>query len=369
MSAPSWEPNFERLRQVLLREGEPDMLPFMELKYDHEMMEALLGCPIPKAGYSAMEQRTETDDEALREHYRLLVEFYQKMGHDYVRGRLGLSLPLNNLHARDTADLATGNRSWRNEAGGPISGWEDFERYPWPDFADIDFRPLEYAGEAMVEGMKVVGMTGGIFEHTSWLFGYQNFCYAIHDQPELVKAVFDRVGELWAAAFGGMASMEAVGAVCMGDDMGFKTGPLVAPEALRKFCLPWHKKCVEAAHAYGKPFILHSCGDVSAIMEDLIEYAGIDAKHSFEDVIMPVTEAKRQWGARVALVGGVDVDVLARRDEQYVRDYTRKIIIECAPGGGYALGSGNSVTNYCKAENVLAMYDEGRKLGIYPIQT
>ena len=367
MSTRAREPNFDRLRCTLLRQGEPDLLPFMELKYDHEIMEAILGRPIPKAGYSSQQQRSATDAEALREYYHLLVEFYRQMGHDYVRGRLGLTLPLQDLHAQDTAQLATGKRGWRNETRGPINSWEDFERYPWPAFSDIDFRPLEYAAEAMVEGMKVVGMTGGIFEYSSWLFGYERFCYAIYDQPELVKAVCDHVGELWAAAFATMASMESVGAVCMGDDMGFKTGTLVAPEVLREYILPWHKKCVEAAHTYDKPYVLHTCGDVSAIMDDLIDYVGIDARHSFEDVIMPVTEVKRRWGERVALVGGVDVDVLARRDEDYVRNYTRQIISSCAPGGGYILGSGNSVTNYCKVNNVLAMYDEGRKLGGHPV--
>ncbi len=367
MSTQSREPDFDRLRCALLREGEPDLLPFMELKYDHEIMEAILGRSIPRAGYSSQEGRAQVDIEALREYSRALVEFYYLMGHDYVRGRLGLHLPLKDLHAEDTAELAASQRNWRNEARGPITSWDDFARYPWPAFSDIDFRPLEYAAEEMVEGMRVIGMLGGIFEYTTWLMGYETFCYALYDQPDLVKAVSDRVGKLWVAAVEAMAGMDAVGAVCSGDDMGFKTGTLTAPEVLREYILPWHKKCVEAAHGYDKPYVLHSCGDVSAIMDELIDEVGIDAKHSYEDVIMPIAEVKKRWGERVAIVGGVDVDVLARRDEQYVRDYTRNIILNCAPGGGYVLGSGNSITNYCRVENVLAMYDEGRKLGVYPI--
>jgi len=369
MTSKNREPNFERLRAVLLRQGEPDLLPFMELKYDHEIMEAILGREIPRAGYSAHEKKaaSATDRNVLRQYYQLLAEFYQKMGHDYIRGRLGLSLPLDDLKTTDTATLAAGNRTWRNESSGPIASWADFDRYPWPEVSDIDFRSLEYAGEAMPEGMKVIGMAAGIFEHTMWLFGYQKMCYASHDQPDLVRAVTDRIGQLWADAYEAMASMEQVGALCLGDDMGFKSGTLVSPEVLREYIFPWQKKCVEAAHAYDKPFILHSDGELSAIMDDLIDYVGIDAKHAFEDVITPVSEAKQLWGERVAIVGGIDVDMLARGSEQQVREYTRQVIISCAPGGGYVLGSGNSVTNYCPVENVLAMYDEGRKLGTYPI--
>ncbi len=144
------------LRIALLREGEPDLLPFVELKYDHEIMEAILGRRIPRAGYSSQEKRSQsaTDDDTMRQYYRLLSEFHQKMGHDYIRGRLGLSLPLDDLNTTDTAELAAGNRTWRNESRGPISSWADFDRYPWPEFSDIDFRPLEYAAEAMAEGMK-----------------------------------------------------------------------------------------------------------------------------------------------------------------------------------------------------------------------
>jgi hypothetical protein len=42
------------------------------------------------------------------------------------------------------------------------------------------------------------------------------------------------------------------------------------------------------AHEAGRPYILHSCGNLSAILEDLIEDVGTDGRHSFEDVIEPV---------------------------------------------------------------------------------
>ena len=64
-------------------------------------------------------------------------------------------------------------------------------------------------------------------------------------------------------------------------------------------------------------------------------------------------------------MGGIDVDVLARGSEDEVRQYVRKVIADTAPGGGYALGSGNTVANYIPVGNYLAMLDEGRKVGVY----
>jgi len=73
----------------------------------------------------------------------------------------------------------------------------------------------------------------------------------------------------------------------------------------RLWCLPrrapqtdsafWHKRSAQMAHEHGKRYCLHSCGNVKAIMEDLICDVAIDAKHSFEDAIMPMTEV---YGSR-----------------------------------------------------------------------
>jgi uroporphyrinogen decarboxylase len=96
-------------------------------------------------------------------------------------------------------------------------------------------------------------------------------------------------------------------------------------------------------------------------MEDLIDDVGIDAKHSFEDVILPVGEAKKRWGQRIAILGGIDMDYLCRHSEEEVRAYTRHVIEVCAAGGGYALGTGNSVANYVPLRNYLAMLAEGAR--------
>ena len=87
----------------------------------------------------------------------------------------------------------------------------------------------------------------------------------------------------------------------------------------------------------------------------------IDAFHSFQDVILPVGEFKRRYGNRVATLGGVDIDPLARLDEPELRRYIRSILDQCVPGGRYALGTGNSVTNYVPLENYFVLLDEARR--------
>ena len=90
----------------------------------------------------------------------------------------------------------------------------------------------------------------------------------------------------------------------------------------------------------------------------------IDGKHSFEDTIEKVTDAKDTYGKRIALLGGLDVDFLCRADERQVRARVRATLRKCMPGGGYCLGTGNSVANYIPLDNYLAMLDEGRKFAM-----
>lgn len=139
--------------------------------------------------------------------------------------------------------------------------------------------------------------------------------------------------------------------------MGFKTSTLVSPQHLRDYILPWHRRSAELAHAHGKPYILHSCGNLKEIVAELVGDVGIDARHSFEDVIEPVDVFHAGWGDRCAALGGVDVDVRSRGTEAAVAQRTREILESCAPKGGYAAGSGDSVTNYVPVNNYLAMVE------------
>jgi len=214
--------------------------------------------------------------------------------------------------------------------------------------------------------MKVTAtLPGGILENLSRLMGYEPLFLALIDTPDLVQAVVDRIGEGELAVYKVLCDMDHVGALWLNDDLGFRTQTMISPAHLRRYVFPWHKRLIDYAHAHGKLVMLHACGNLKEVIDDLIDDVGIDAKHSFEDAIQPVAEFKRLYGARVATLGGVDVDVLARGEEGQVRAYVRKILEDCAPGGGYALGSGNSVANYVPIRNFLAMLDEGRKVGVY----
>ncbi len=228
----------------------------------------------------------------------------------------------------------------------------------------MDFFPFEYISAHLPDGMGLLTChAGGIYEHLSWIMSYEGLCFALIDNPGLVKAVSERVGALLVEFYRNLLDLDRIAAVFGGDDMGFKTGTLISPADLRAYCLPWQKKFAGLAHARGKPYFLHSCGKVLGIMEDLISDVGIDGKHSYEDAIIRVEDFQARYGGRIAVLGGLDVNTLSHSTEEAVRRRTRELIETCGGRGRYAVGSGNSIPSYVPVENYLAMVDEALRLG------
>ena len=255
-----------------------------------------------------------------------------------------------------------GERAYIQADSHTIASREDFEKYPWPDMSQIDYSQLETMKGLLPEGMMAIASFSGILENVMWLLGYEGISLLIYDDEQLVIDMFEAVATRIIEYLGACASFETVGAIQLADDMGFKTQTMLSPELLRKWLFPWHKKLVDAVHEHKKPIILHSCGNLTEIMDDVI-CCGWDARHSFEDAIEPIWEAKARYGEHVAVLGGFDIDKISRMSERDVRLHTRFLVERCADGGGWALGTGNSVASYVPVDNFLAMLEEGFLVG------
>ena len=328
---------------------------FIELFLDEEIKLALCQA-------FDIDQKLDRNDPWYDQKREIAIQRF--LGYDYVVcGPTGLDLPLDWVVVDDTAEISRiDGRKFINEHTGPITSWKDFEAYPWPDPKNFSTSALEWYQKNLPDDMCIIGgLTGSIAEYLSWLMGFETLCYALYDQPDLVEAIFSRYLDLALRETKLTLEFNRVKVIWGSDDMGYRSGPLLSPKAMRKFVLPGHKKLAQRCHDAGRLYILHSCGKLDTIMEDLIEDVKIDGKHSYEDTIMDVREAKAMWGDRISILGGIDVDFLCRSDEMAIRRRVRETLEICHPPGGYCLGTGNSVANYIPLKNYLVMLDEGRK--------
>ncbi len=357
------------LKQLPLKQPKPDVKEFVDIILGRTrssrtpLVEYIVDDAVRRPVVTELLGRAWVDHGPDREiqstYWENFIAFWHRLGYDFVRFEQGLGFQVGSLAVGDTAPGVDKMRHWADEHRGGIMTWEDFERYPWPRIEEVDFFPMEYMNAHLPEGMGLITCHGGgVFEHVSRLMSLEGICIAVYENPELVRAVADKVGELLFSYYRHLVGFENVVALFQGDDMGFRTQTLLGPDDLRKYCLPWHKRFARLAHDHGLPYFLHSCGNIEAIMEDLITNVNIDAKHSFEDAIMPVEAFQERYGDRIGVLGGVDINRLTQDAPGEVRRHTRFLVETCGARGRYAIGSGNSIPSYIPVENYLAMIDE-----------
>jgi len=355
-----FRPDGQALIDNIARKGTPRRVHNMELFHDPEVRAAII------ERFDLDKGLNPNDPDYGR---KLFVAFHRFLGFDYVyTAPSGQNWPFFGASTQDTGDvseLSRGDRHYRDEHVGPIANREDFEKYPWPDPNAPELTSdIEWWNKNLPDDMcLVVWGIGHFCEHLSWLLGYETLCYTLYDDRGLVKAIADRLCEYYEAVNRRILEFERVSILFPSDDMGYRGGTLISPDDTREFCLPGHKMTVRMAHDAGRLCVLHSCGNLESIIDDLVDDCKIDAKHSFEDTIEDVREAKKTYGRKTALIGGIDVDFLCRSDEKAIRKRVRETLDTCQAGGGYCLGTGNSVANYIPLDNYLAMVDEGRLYG------
>lgn len=328
-------PNFENLLKVLRREV-PDRPTLFEFFMNPSLHTRLVGAP--PAGPSNLE---------LARHN---IAAFRRAGYDYCTFGafyVGFDFPRGQQHREKSVSL--------NE-GVMIADRASFEAYAWPEPDELDYSILDTLEAELPEGMKLIPWGPcGVLENVTAMVGYENLCFMLIDEPQLAGDIFDAVGSRLLSYYQHCLQHESVGAIISNDDWGFKTQTMLSPADMRKYVIPWHRKIVAAAHAAGRPAIMHSCGNLQEVMDDIIDDIGFDGKHSYEDAIVPVEQAYDRWGGRMAVLGGIDLDFICRSTPQQVYDRSRAMLQRSAARGGYGLGTGNSVPEYVPEENFFAM--------------
>jgi uroporphyrinogen decarboxylase len=121
------------------------------------------------------------------------------------------------------------------------------------------------------KGMKlIVNGPNVVLENVIRLIGFENLCLMTADDESLVSDIFEQVGSRIVRYYVRCLQHGVVGAVIGNDDWGFRSQTMLSPDDMRKFVFPWHRQIVAAAHAAGRPAILHSCGNLDEVLTDII---------------------------------------------------------------------------------------------------
>ena len=209
----------------------------------------------------------------------------------------------------------------------------------------------------------------GFSEFGSFITNNQeDFFLSIAMHPDLVKESFDLITELNIAR-AKICIDEGVDAIMPGGDFSDSNGPMVSPESIRKIFLPGMKKLSDYGHQRGVRVMSHNCGNNWKIMDILIE-AGYECWQSIacKTADVDLKRLKEKYGEKMAFWGGINIETLVdgtlgenRKDVLYALKYA-------APGGGFILGTSNSVCFGSKYDNYMTTLETLHKYGDYPIK-
>lgn len=348
MKKYEFEPNYENLVEAA-RNQWVDRIPLYEHGIGAKIIEDITG----KRPYDLW---FSSDMSESREGFRQFWDFWKQMGYDTASMEFGVCGAL------------VGGGALGAHQEGCIKNREDFEKYPWKEIPTRYFERyapyIENFAATCPPGMKAVGGVGnGIFESVQDIVGYMDLCFIKADDEELYRDIFSAMAQVQYAIWDRFMA-EYADVFCVlrfGDDLGFKQQTLISPEDIRENVIPCYQKIISRVHQEGKPFLLHSCGCIFDVMDDLIEKAGIDAKHSNEDQIAHFSKWVELYGERIGNFGGIDTDVLCRNSPETIREYILDCLQKIKGHGGIAFSSGNSIPDYVPTEGYLAMIDTVRE--------
>lgn len=253
----------------------------------------------------------------------------------------------------------------------PLSGREDLARYAPPD-PTLPGR-LDEIEEALrlnaaaPDPVAILGGVGGPFTQSWMLTGYENICLKVYDDPGFLREL-SALNNAYALPAVAAMARAGVDGIIVSEDLGDSAREFMRLTQFRDLYLGYIAEIVDAIKAEGLPAILHSCGHISAYLDDLVGL-GLDAVHPLQRTAgMDLATVKAQYGDRICIIGNIDSSrTLPYGGEEEVAREVREALAIAMPGGGYVLASDHSLHDGIPIANILTMFRVAREQGLYPL--
>ena len=253
----------------------------------------------------------------------------------------------------------------------PITSMEDLKNYTWPDPADPELiDPIksllkEYQDDYFI----IVDLSSTLIEAAyAHIVGTQNFFLMLFDQPELIDGVLDGLTEYYTELGKNVIDL-GIDMIRVGDDIGAQQSMMISPDQWRQLAKPRFQYMFDEYRKSNEDIFikLHSCGDYSPIIGDMIEL-GVH----LSGLMQPTggnknqVELKKKYGDEIAFIGGFDVQrLLPRGQVEQVRNGVCEVMKNLASGGGYIFSPSHYILADVPIQNIFTMLEAQRDFGTY----
>jgi len=252
---------------------------------------------------------------------------------------------------------------------GPFYDSEDLDSFDWPRKSDV-LPPESIAAEMERQnrsGFCTVTACDNPFKVAYFMRPYEEFLIDCLVRPDYASELLKRIA---AVEFARAENGVRAGARCamIFGDFAHQQALMISPEVFRRLLRPILKEYVSRLKAINpEVFVfLHSDGDLSAVLQDLID-CGFTAVHPIQPECMDMAAVKRQYGHVLTLFGGVSVQSeLPGSRPETIRRIVRERIEHLGRDGGFILAPTNTLIENVPLKSILVMYDEARGLPSAP---
>ena len=267
-----------------------------------------------------------------------------------------------------------------------IGNYVHWVRAPWwrwfevPDtFRDCDVPGMlpksrgtgNYEGlEAELEKLKeqtgcyiLVMIYGSHFEKANAARGIENFLADLGGNQGVARKMLNHIIDKNLVMLENMMTFDAIDGILLGSDWGSQQALLMSPDCWHEFIAPGERKEYDLIKSAGKDVWIHSCGNIEAIIEDLIEM-GVDVLNPVQPECMDIRHLKDSYGDRLTFWGGISTQrTLPYGSPEEVAQEVADVVRLMAQNGGYITSPAQEIQNDVPLENMLALIEAARKFG------